>query len=145
MFKALWWLEGKNWDISNGIQETTWQGYYIVAPKTAFLEFGFCSASKITQSLEVCNLKQYKIYYHTVLEVRNSEMGLTDLKIKESAGLCVPSRGSAEESISLSVPASRGCLHSLAHGLLSSSKPAMAGQIFVTLHHSDSPASLFYL
>lgn len=88
MFKALWWLEGKNWDISNGIQETTWQGYYTVAPKTAFLEFGFCSATKITQSLEVCNLKQYKIYYHTILEVRNSEMGLTDLKPRSQQG-CV--------------------------------------------------------
>ena len=49
--------------------------------------------------------------------------------------------GSRGKSVSLSFPASRNCLHSLASGLLSSSKPGMAGQAVFPLHHSDTNLS----
>ena len=42
---------------------------------------------------------------------------------------------SREESVFVSFPASRGCMDSLARGLLSCSKPAMSARIFLTQHH----------
>ena len=45
------------------------------------------------------------------------------------------------KSISLPSSVSRGCLHSLACGLLPASKPSVVGGVFLTLHHSDTESS----
>lgn len=54
----------KNWDISNGIQETTWQRLYNAAPKPAFHQ---CKQNhSVSWSLW---LKTIQIYYRAFLEV----------------------------------------------------------------------------
>lgn len=146
------------------MQETAWQGYYIAAPETAFHQCNqnhqiFCGLHQfpiaVVALVPYCMvvrpsyccfvllgiqwLKAIQIYY-SVLEVKCLEWVST--KIRWSAG-CIPSGGSLEESLSLSVTASRGCLNSVVHGLLLSSEPAKAGRIVVISHRPDSPSSLF--
>lgn len=84
------------------------------------------------------------VYYLTVQE--KFEIGPGGLKSRYQQ-VWIPFGGSRREFISLFFPASRGCLHFLAYSSLPSSKPTMAGWVFLMLHHSDteSPASLFYL
>lgn len=53
----------------------------------------------------------------------------------------VLSGGLRRESISLPLPPGRGVPHSLAPGPLPSSNPAMPGQGWLTLYHSDADPS----
>lgn len=53
---------------------------------------------------------------------------------------CFPSDGSRRKSISLSVPASRGCLHSLAHG-----PELLCFCHHISIYNSDSPAAFLLL
>ena len=57
-----------------------------------------------------------------------------------STGLC-SFLDALRKSISLPSSVSRGCLHSLACGLLPASKPSVVGGVFLTLHHSDTESS----
>lgn len=97
----------------------------------------------ITNCHELGDLPQTQIYYFIVQE--KSEIGRTGLKSRYQQ-VYIPFGGSRREFISLFFPASRGYLHFLACSSLPSSKPAMVGQVFLMMQHSDteSPASLFF-
>lgn len=72
-----------------------------------------------------------------------SEMGLIRLYvISVSSGLYFFLEGQRENLFS--IPASKGCLHSLALHPLPSSKPAMADRVFFVSYHPDSLLLLFH-
>lgn len=50
----------------------------------------------------------------------------------------IPCGGSRGKSVVFLFPASTGFPHSLTHGPLQSSKPTMAGQVFLIWHHSEN-------
>ena len=64
---------------------------------------------------------------------QKSEVGLTRLKLRFEKG-CAPSGGIRGESVSLPLPAFRGHVSSMTHGLLPPcSKLAMSGQVLLML------------
>lgn len=82
-----------------------------------------CCYNKLPQTAQ--------IYYLTNLQV-GSTKGVPMGKIR----LCSFLEALRRDSVFLHIPASRGCLHFSSHVPLPSSKPAMANQVFLTLHNS---------